>query len=502
MSRTPLSGLAKAICIAQLAVVAAATTPLAAQEAPSGVYIPDGYSIQTVPTPDNVQFDATGLDVNANGDIAVATRFGEVWILDAENADDNIAATDWRLFAEGLSEPTGLMYDVDGTILVTQKPELTRLLDTDGDDVADAYVSVASGWDFHDNYHEYNFGPIRDADGNYYGTLNLSHNLPGGFSKDNGAMTSGGGWRGWAYKVTPEGEFVPFAFGLRSPAGIGMSPEGQIYYTDNQGDWMETSPIHVIEQGKFYGHPSGMRDHPEFTMESIREMSVEELYAMREKPVAWVPYREVGNSPGNPDWDETGGKFGPFEGQMFIGDQTQSNIFRALIEEVDGQLQGAVINFANNFQSGNIRNTFDHKGRLWVGQTQRGWGAKGGEPYGVEILLWDGHTMPFELLDITIVTGGFTITFTEPVAESARNGVFSATQWNYEYGPRYGSLKHNEGEVPVTGAQWSRDGRTVTLSMPIEAGKVVAIDFAGVRDAAGRTPAATKVFYTINTLRK
>ncbi len=494
-------GFLAALCLAALALPAIPQAA-AAQQVPSGTYIPDGYAIVTVPTPEGVDWAATGLDVNAAGDIAVATRYGDVWILPADKADDDIAAADWQLFAEGLNEPTGLLYDADGTILVAQKPELTRLLDTNGDGQADEYVAVSAGWEFHDNYHEYNFGPVRDAKGNLYGTLNTSHNDPDGFAKNGQGMRSGGGYRGWAYKVTPEGEFIPFASGLRSPAGLGMGPDGRMFYTDNQGDWVETSPIFVLREGAFYGHPSSLRDHPDFTIDKINAMSVAELLAMRELPAVWVPHREVGNSPGNPDWDETGGKFGPFAGQMFIGDQTQSNIFRALIEEVDGVTQGAVINFANNFQSGNIRNVFDHKGRLWVGQTQRGWGATGGEPYGLQILQWDGQTMPFELHDISIARGGFVITFTQAVAHSSRDGAFSAAQWNYEYGPRYGSLKHNEAEVSVTDAVWSADGRSVTLAMPLEPGKVVAIDFAKLRDEAGRAPSTGKVFYTVNRLRE
>lgn len=42
-----------------------------------------------------------------------------------------------------------------------------------------------------------------------------------------------GGFRGWAYRVSPSGEFEHYAMRLRSPAGIGISPEGDIFYIDN-----------------------------------------------------------------------------------------------------------------------------------------------------------------------------------------------------------------------------------------------------------------------------
>ena len=75
-------------------------------------------------------------------------------------------------------------------------------------------------------------------------------------------MGSMGGYRGWACRVTPEGKFEPFAFGLRSPAGIGVAPDGRIWYAENQGEYVGSSKIVPLEQGKFYGHMSGLVDLP------------------------------------------------------------------------------------------------------------------------------------------------------------------------------------------------------------------------------------------------
>ena len=333
-----------------------------AQNAPKHTYKPDGYSIETIETPKDVRFHATGLDSTKEGVVYVATRFGDVWRYDNDK---------WHKFAQGLHEPTGLLVDDDGSILVAQKPELTRLKDTDDDGIADVYDYVAGGWDFHDNYHELTFGPVKDKQGNYYGTLNLSHGDPGAFKL--GAMGSSGGYRGFAFKIKSTGEFTPYAWGLRSPAGIGSSPEGEVFFTDNQGDWVPTSKLHLLEADKFYGHPVSLAQKEGYTRDSVSKMSLETLSAMSEKPVVWIPHVEVANSPGNPEWDTTAGKFGPFKGQIFIGDQTQSNVFRVLLDKVNGVYQGAVINFMNGFQSGNIRAEFDNQGQLWVGQTARGW---------------------------------------------------------------------------------------------------------------------------------
>jgi len=426
---------------------------------------------------------------------------GDIWALD--NSTSQAALTDpkWTKFADGLDEPAGLSCAGDGSLLVAQKPELTRLVDTDGDGVADEYINIADGWEFHDNYHEYHFGPAQDSDGNLYGTLNLSHDKPGSFTL--GAMGSTGGYRGWAYRVSPDGKFQPFASGLRSPAGIGSSPDGEVFYTDNQGDWVGTSKLHLLESGKFYGHPVSLRDHPDYSVEKIKDMSPEDLSLITEAPAVWFPHVEVSNSPGNPEWDQTSGLFGPFEGQIFIGDQTQSNVFRVMLEKVEGQYQGAVMNFIGGFQSGNIRTSFDNHGQLWVGQTTAGWAAEGPKPFGLQRVVWDGETNPFELENISVSPTGFDITFTEPLdANIITTSSVTAQDWHYDYSSNYGSPKQDLRDLPLTDISLSPDRKSVTVKLDVTEGKVVMIDVSQLKSTSGRSPSVGKVYYTLNKIPK
>ncbi|MDU0355223.1 hypothetical protein RS130_16125 [Paraglaciecola aquimarina] len=315
-------------------------------------------------------------------------------------------------------------------------------------------------------------------------------------------MGSSGGYRGFAFKVSKEGTFSPYAWGLRSPAGLGASPEGELFYTDNQGDWVPTSTFHLLQEGKFYGHPVSLAERPGYSKESITNTAVEVFDKLREKPVALIPHIEVANSPGNPAWDTSKGQFGPFAGQIFIGDQTQSNIFRVLLDNVNGRYQGAVINFMNGFQSGNIRTEFDIKGQLWIGQTARGWGAKGGKPFGLQKVVWDG-TNPFELHDITLTKTGFKLTFTDKVdVKSVALSSFSVQQWNYHYSSNYGSPKMNLEPVMPSKVSLSDDKLTVTIDMPLTADKLVQIDFPDLKDVTGRSVGVEKVYYTLNQLRR
>ncbi len=454
-------------------------------------YAPEGYSIETVETPEGVRFSATGLDIDDNGTVWVATRLGEVWRLEDGG--------DWALFASGLHEPAGLLCDDDGTIVVAQKPELTRLVDLDRDGTADEYVQVTSEFDFHDNYHEYHYGPVKDAAGVYHGLLNLDHQAQGTLNLG-GAMGSVGGFRGWGYRVFPDGTFEPYAVGLRSPAGLGMSPWGEIFCIDNQGDWVATSKLHLLEPGKFYGHPVSLRDRGGYSVELINAGREEDFDRFREIPAIWIPNVEVANSPGNPEWDTTGGKFGPFAGQIFVGDQTQSNLFRMSLQKVKGVYQGMVINFLDGFQSGNIRLRFDDAGTLWVGQTGRGWKSKGGKLYGLQKVVWDG-TNPFEILDIKLTDTGFNITFTENLDQTQIDvGTVTVQRYHYPYTRNYGAPKTDLETVEVQSVNLLIDGRTLAVKLPLLAGKVYEFEINRLQSLSGRRVSVPKAYYTLNEL--
>ena len=76
------------------------------------------------------QTDIGGLALLPDGRLAAAFHHGQVAFYDFKTLS-------WKIFAEGLHEPLGLLLGQDGSLLVMQRPELTRLRDTDGDDQYD-----------------------------------------------------------------------------------------------------------------------------------------------------------------------------------------------------------------------------------------------------------------------------------------------------------------------------------------------------------------------------
>ena len=334
--------------------------------------LPAGYSFENWESPKDLYgrrqlFEPTGIAVAKDGTIVVATRTAGVW---------RIRDQKWTMFAEGTYECLGVVIEDDkgDRIVVMQKPELTRMSDTNGDGRADKFETVCDDYGFHGNYHEYAHGPARDAEGNYYFTLNLSHggNERTSWRAGGPFMGSMGGYRGWAIKVTPDGKFQPFARGLRSPAGIGVDPAGRLWYAENQGEYVGSSKVVPLEEGEFYGHLSGLVTLPGKMKPDSPELEFKNWQDKIRKGAVWLPHGKVANSPGHPAWDTTGGKFGPFGGQMFMGDQTLSNLFRVVTERVKEVDQGCVIPFGEHFASGVMRPVFLPDGSLLVGQTGRG----------------------------------------------------------------------------------------------------------------------------------
>lgn len=298
----------------------------------------DFYKRITIPVADGIKLEVSGLETLPDGRIAAATRKGEVWILD-HAYDDPPVKVKFQRFAFGLHEPLGLVWR-DGSFLLMQRTELTRLRDTNHDGAADEYLTVAKGWGVTGNYHEYAYGPKLDPAGNMWVTLNSSIGEK---------LTPEDQWRGWSLRIRPDGSWTPVSAGMRSPSGLGVNVAGDVFYTDQQGNWVPTNNLHHIRRGVFHGHPDSLKDcaRPESTLsrpEIVQGIPITEAAKRISRfvlPAIWFPYRKMGMSATDVVTDRTGGRFGPFGDQLFVGDFTLSLVMRVWLEKVAGEYQGS-----------------------------------------------------------------------------------------------------------------------------------------------------------------
>ncbi len=469
------------------------------------------YKTYTILLPSDIVMEVGGLATLPDGRPIVSTRRGDIYIVDGAYEEPPFACKFTR-FAQGLHEPLGLTVRAEkdsggkdiSAVYCVQRGELTRLVESNGDDIADEYRTFSDGWGVSGNYHEFAFGPKLDHDGNFWVTLNV------GFCGSMGKAVVP--YRGWALKIDQEGLVTPICGGLRSPNGIGAFSDGQMFYLDNQGDYVGTNRMSPLVPGAFLGHPSGLRWRPEGYKDGDPLPTVQ--------PAAvWFPYPQTGQSAADfllystlPSAGHADGKaFGPFEGQVFVGDQTLCLVNRVCLEKVPdtapGEViyQGAVFPFKQGLQCGVNRLAWGKDGSMFVGQTDRGWGSIGRQRYGLERIKWTGK-VPFEIQSMTALPDGFELVFTKDLDEASatRADSYQLESYTYEYHPEYGSKQMQTQRPAVTGALMVNPR---TLRLRVDGlrdggmGFVHELTAAGVRTKDDLKPLLhSKAFYTLQRI--
>ncbi|MSR65753.1 MAG: hypothetical protein EXS24_00050 [Pedosphaera sp.] len=464
----------------------------------------DYYQIVTLPTPAGVQFEAGGLQFVGPDSLACSTRTGDIWIGDGVIA--NPSAPKWKLFESGLHEVLSLDWR-DGWLYAVQRGEITRLKDTNGDGRADVVETVCDGWGISGDYHEYIFGSKFDREGNMWLTLTLT-----------GSFSSQSPYRGWCLRVNKEGKMIPTCSGLRSPGGVGFNAAGDCFFTDNQGPWNGACKLHWLKPGKFVGHPDGNRwfDEPA-TKDAIAAAGVKKPAQPKDEsreydeakripelllPAVYFPYPKMGQSASGIACDLSVGKFGPFQEQLFVGDQTHSTVMRVFLEMVGGQYQGVCFPFREGFGSGNLALEFAPDASLFVFGTDRGWGARGGKPFSLQRLSWNGK-VPFEIHEMKAKPDGFEFSFTQPVnAESAaRSESYAIETYTYIYHASYGSPEVDKTAPKIKEVRVSPDKKSVRLIIDgLVEGHVHEMHLPGVRSATGEALLHDAAYYTLNKI--
>ena len=491
-----------------------------AQESPKEE---DFFKINKLRSPEGTLLEVGGLCTMPDGNLAIATRRGDVYIVENPTSPKPY----FRKFASGLHELLGIAYK-NGSLYVAQRGELTRLQDANMDGKADIFETIYA-WPLSGNYHEYSYGPKIAPDGSFYVTLNL------GFGDVWWSGTSFVPWRGWALHIFEDGSMEPWATGLRSPCGISMI-DGELFYTDNQGDWMGSGSIMPIKKGAFLGNPGGLvwtnmpnsplkltqeaifskvnpriefsEDGRRAKPENIEKESYKTLADIKkdvpelQMPAVWLPHGVLGIS--NSEIVKIPkGVFGPFEEQLLVGDQGQSKISRVFMEKVKGELQGCAWDFRSGFQSGVLRMSWANDGSLFVGETNRGWGSAGEANEGMQRLYWNSF-MPFEMKTVKAMPDGFEIEFTKPIdkKKAANLSSYLVESFNYKYTPVYGSPPMNLKKCPVKGVKVSEDGLTVRIIVgDLKQYYIHKISLDGIRDQdSSYSLVHSTAYYTLNNI--
>lgn len=344
--------------------------------------------------PDSFQPRIGGIDFLSESEMLVCTwdSLGPVYLV-KNFQTGNPSEMTVEMIASGLAEPLGIKV-VDGEIYVLQKQELTKLIDHDGDGKIDEYETVADDWSVSANFHEFSFGLVY-KEGYFYGAL-ATDILPGGASAQPQPKD-----RGKVIKISKEtGEVQFIAAGLRTPNGIGIGVDGEIFVADNQGDWLPGSKINHVREGAWFGS------------RSVDPIGTKDM--IQDEPLVWLVQDEIGNSPSTPLYIDKG----PYAGQMIHCEVTHGGVKRDFVEKVNGNYQGAVFRFSQGIEAGVNRLAWAPDGSLLLGGigVSGNWGQTGKLNYGLQRMVYNGKSV-FEMLKVSVRSNGFEIEFTEPIKD-------------------------------------------------------------------------------------
>ncbi len=416
----------------------------------------------------------TGEDLIMPGAVAVDPRDGSVFVASMKtgslyrlnNPDGDASFEDYAggLFQEALS-----MHAESDGLYVLHRRNLTKVTEQ-----GRRFERVAALPHGVGETYDYAYGLARDAGGAFV----LSY-APYANRTIQGS--------GSLVRLTPSGP-ESVAYGFRNPLGFASGPEGGIFFTDNQGEWVATSKLGHIEPGRYYGFPNPeQKEHAKLPAGPA---------------CVWIPYA-WGRCVNGLVWCHTGGRFGPFEGQIFLAELMYGGgILRANVERVNGVMQGACFPFWGKGLLGPLTVTFDTRGRLYVGSiTEPGWMAQPdrGALFRID---WTGE-VPFELRSIHAQPSGFRLVFTKAVdpKSAAEPASYAVEHYRYEHTGAYGSPELDRTRVEVQRVQVSPDGGSADLVLPpLVKGRVYRIAARGVRSPEGAPLLHAEGAYTLNEI--
>ncbi len=410
----------------------------------------------------------TGHDFFANGDAAVCTIYGDVWLV--RGIDEDLDNVTWKRFATGLYQPFGVRI-VDDRVHVLGRDQITLLHDRNGDDEADFHENFNNDWRTIPWPHQFSAALETDSEGNFY------------FVSPQGV-----------HRVTADGsEHEVLAGGWRNPVSLAVGPDGTITVAPQEGEWTPASQICEVERGDYYGYP-GPRTTPE------RPLGYD-------PPLCYIP-RHIDSSSGGQAW-VTGDRWGPLQGRLLNFSFGRCTMQMVLREVVDGVPQGGIVPLRGRFVSGVMRGRFHPRdGQLYVTGSM-GWVTSAVADGCFQRVRYTGRRAYLPIA-LNAHANGLRIEFTEPLARDVAEDIasYDVEQWQYRYARSYGSEEYSVAHpdrvghdpVRVRSAHLLEDGKSVFLEIPGIA-PVMQMHVSGALEAADGTDVPLEIFNTIHRLR-
>jgi hypothetical protein len=387
----------------------------------------------------DIQFlrDGTGVMITLDGD---------VWLVRGLN--DASGKLRWRRFASGLHEPMSVAIR-DDQIYAFDKNGIWRLRDLNGDGEADVHEMFSNV-----------FAQTADTR-EFPSVIRLG---PGGefiIAKGGQQATYEGKHNGSVLRISADGRTATvLGYGFRQP-NIGVNLKtGLITSSDQQGQYIPSTPLHIVRDRQFYGFLGPF-------------VPREQYPAPIAEPLTWIPHA-VNASATSQVWLH-GAKMGPLNDNLVHIGFNKPELFRVLLNERTKRLQATIVSVTRAFDFPPLHGSVNPvDGQLYVAGFQvLGWGNVLDTVSGMGRVRYTGApvTLPREVVPMD---KGVLVRFDIPLdPKKARDPAsYSLQSWAYQRTYKYGSAQYKADGTPgqdaltASSAYLSSDGRSVFIGVP------------------------------------
>ncbi len=381
-----------------------------------------------------------------DGTAVVVTLDGDVWL--ARGMKDGAATITWRRFASGLHEPMTCALR-DDEIFVFDRNGIWRLRDLNGDGEADVHELFSNA-----------FAQTADMR-EFPSTLRLAPKGEFVIAKGGQESTTIGKHNGSVLRISADGRAATLlGYGLRQP-NLSVHPRtGLVVSSDQQGNYVPSTPLHIIKDAQFYGFLSDKLPKGQYP-------------APIAEPLTWIPH--AANASALSQVWLTDAKMGPLNDEMVQICFNKPDLLRVLWNHRGSRPQASVVSVAGGFATPPLNGSVNPiDGQLYVAGFQiAGWGNVLTTLTGIERVR---HTGAPSLTprEIAVTDRGVLLRFDVALdpAKATNPDNYSLATWRYKRAHTYGSAQYKaDGKtgndwLTASSAYLSQDGKSVFVGVP------------------------------------
>jgi mono/diheme cytochrome c family protein/glucose/arabinose dehydrogenase len=424
------------------------------------VEVAPGFTGERLPL--SAEIMPTGLTWRPDGRLIFCSLKGQVF--EAVDTDGDGSEDRLRVLADGLPAPYGVhagpcYIDVSAKYAVLrlgEESKSNRRIET-----------VASGWGYSQDYHDWAIGLPQNERGEYF------LGIPCQQDKRSPAAAR---FHGHVLRLLPRTPttddprrfaLAPISSGHRFPMGLALDRAGELFVTDNQGNYKPFNELNYVRPGAYFGFVNSLDRGKPAPATTPPAIDIPHPWTRSVNGICFLyTAKELRAKLGRD-------AFGPLEGHLIGCEYDTRRLIRMTLQRVGDTFQGAAYPLSIPPQDpqrgflGPLVCAVSPRGELYVGSIRdSGWGAGNnvGEIVRVQI---HPDKLPCGIAEVRATHDGFVLDFFRPIDRNlaGRAESYAIQSYRREATPAYGGPDRDRRTEKVTDVAIAADAGRVTLKL-------------------------------------